>query len=93
MRKHYGKIISSAIGEGLQVESEMEMNIDKSPDRTVDRKYFDIVPVGFNDDEEYWLTRSVEERLEYIEYLREMNCGDEVKKPMQRFFEVVRHPR
>jgi len=44
-----------------------------------------------NDDKEYWLSKSFQERLEAIEYLRQIMFGyDPDTERLQRFFEVVK---
>ena len=40
-------------------------------------------------DREYWLSKTIEERLEYMEYLRRVNYGDAASGRLQRVFEVV----
>jgi hypothetical protein len=42
----------------------------------IDRTAFSVVPLGDEaDDRAYWLSRSVEERLEALELMRQMNYG------------------
>lgn len=44
-----------------------------------------------NDDKEYWLSKSFQERLEAIEYLRQIMFGyDPDTERLQRFLEVVK---
>jgi len=44
-----------------------------------------------NDDKQYWLSKSFQERLEAIEYLRQIMFGyDPDTERLQRFFEVIK---
>ena len=40
-------------------------------------------------DEEYWFSRTPEERLEQVELLRRINYGDAATARLQRVFEIV----
>jgi len=41
-------------------------------------------------DKEYWLSKTPIERLEFVEYLRQINYGyDPATSRLQRFFEVT----
>jgi len=41
-------------------------------------------------DKEYWLSKTPIERLEFVEYLRQINYGyDPVTSRLQRFFKVT----
>ena len=42
-----------------------------------------------NDDVAYWHSRTFDERLAYMEYLRWLNHGDETFQRLQRVLEVV----
>jgi len=42
-------------------------------------------------DKEYWLSKTPNERLEFVEYLRQINYGyDPTTSRLQRFFEVTK---
>lgn len=57
---------------------------------TVDRTAFAVVALEEEQDErEYWWSRSPEERLRHLEYLRRINYGNRVSERLQRIFEVV----
>ncbi len=43
-----------------------------------------------SDEKEYWLSRTPQERIAHIEFLRRINYGDETTKRIQRVFEVVK---
>jgi len=57
----------------------------------VDRSHFEVVKSDDSSDKYYWRSRTVEERLEYMELLRRINYGDEAAGRLQRIFEVVEH--
>ncbi|MFN8386783.1 MAG: hypothetical protein U0X92_10230 [Anaerolineales bacterium] len=40
-------------------------------------------------DDEYWLSRTPIERLEYMELLRRINYGDDAAARLQRVLEIV----
>ena len=40
-------------------------------------------------DEEYWFSRTPEERLEQVELLRRINYGDAATARLQRVFEIA----
>jgi len=63
---------------------------DKLETPKLSREHFSVVPLGDKSDKKYWRSRSVEERLEYMEYLRWINYGDAVFGRLQRVFEVVK---
>ena len=65
---------------------------EKSDTHRVSREHFSVVKLGESDDSEYWRSRTVEERLEYMEYLRRVNYGDEAAERLQRVLEVVERP-
>lgn len=46
-----------------------------------------------SDEKTYWLSRTPEERIAHIEFLRRMNYGDEATKRLQRILEVVKCER
>jgi hypothetical protein len=41
-------------------------------------------------DREYWWSKTDDERLEYMQYLRELNYGDEATARLQRVLSVAR---
>jgi hypothetical protein len=41
------------------------------------------------DDQEFWLSKSANARLEHIELLRIMNYGDQASSRLQRLFEIA----
>lgn len=43
-----------------------------------------------SDEKEFWLSRTPEERLAYMEKLRRINYGDKAGKRLQRILEVVK---
>ena len=43
-----------------------------------------------SDEKEYWLSRTPEERLAYMQKLRRINYGTEVGARLQRILEVVK---
>lgn len=45
------------------------------------------------DEKSYWLSRTPEERIAHIEFLRRVNYGDEAAKRLQRVLEVVKWER
>lgn len=57
-----------------------------------DRSHIEIVD-SFEDgeriDREYWLSRTPEERLLYMEYLRRLNYGRAATARLQRVLEIV----
>ena len=59
--------------------------------RKVERAAFDVVPLDRQDDDlAYWLTRSVEERLEAIEVQRQVIYGyDPATDRLRRVLEVA----
>ena len=62
-----------------------QIQIDKSHLSVGDFKSTD------NDDKKYWLSKSFQERLEAIEYLRQIMFGyDPDTERLQRFLEVVK---
>ena len=44
-------------------------------------------------DKAYWLSRTPEERVSYIEYLRRINYGARASERLQRVLEIVTRPR
>jgi hypothetical protein len=57
----------------------------------VSREHFSVVDLNYKkSDRDYWLSRSIDERLAHIEYLRRMNYGDEALGKVKRVFEVVK---
>ena len=59
----------------------------------VSREHFSGAELGESDEKYYWRSRTVEERLEYMEYLRQINRDNTPKQRLQRFFEVVEFPQ
>ncbi|NQU05046.1 MAG: hypothetical protein HQ568_03055 [Calditrichaeota bacterium] len=55
----------------------------------VSRAHLSVVDLGDKHDRDYWLSRSIDERLEHIEYLRRLNYGDEALGKVKRVLEVV----
>ncbi|MBN2355647.1 hypothetical protein JXO59_06010 [candidate division KSB1 bacterium] len=41
------------------------------------------------DDQEFWLSKSANDRLEHIELLRTLNYGDQASSRLQRLFEIT----
>jgi hypothetical protein len=41
-------------------------------------------------DREFWWNASIEERLEYMEYLRRINYGDAATERLQRIYSTAR---
>jgi len=61
-----------------------------SDSHRVNREHFSVVDLNDKkSDRDYWLSRSIDERLAHIEYLRRMNYGDEATGRLQRVLEVV----
>ncbi|MCX8011021.1 MAG: hypothetical protein N3A61_07710 [Ignavibacteria bacterium] len=60
-------------------------------DYKLDRKYFSVLDLSEKqNDKEYWLSKSPVERLEALEFLRQIMYGyDPTTERLQRFFEVV----
>lgn len=61
-------------------------------DERIDRTKFEVrtFAQAEADDLDYWLSRTPEERIECIEYLRRWVYGDAaVDAPIQRTFEIV----
>src|SRR5216684_8785426 len=44
-------------------------------------------------DKAYWLSRTPEERVSYMEYLRRINYGARASERLQRVLEIVTRPR
>ena len=42
-----------------------------------------------DNDRDYWLSRTYEERIEAIEYLRWVNYGDAASARLQRVFDII----
>ncbi len=60
----------------------MELRIDKT--------VFSIVPLHQADDTDYWRTKTPLERLEALEYLRQIHFGyDPTTERLQRVLEIV----
>jgi hypothetical protein len=64
----------------------------------VDKFKFQRVPIevfrSFKEaddaDRQYWWSRTDDEHLEYMQYLRELNYGDAARGPMVKVLEYVR---
>jgi hypothetical protein len=57
---------------------------------TVDRTAFTVVALDEDQDERmYWGSRTPEERLRHLEYLRRINYGNRTGERLQRVLEVV----
>ena len=52
---------------------------DKSKSYVVSRNHFSVVPLGGQSDKGYWKSRTIEERLEHLQFLRWMNYGEAEK--------------
>lgn len=64
---------------------------DLQTDLRLDKTKIAVVSSFDNSDEkEYWLSRTPEERIAHIEYLRHINYGAEAAKRLQRILEVVK---
>lgn len=58
----------------------------------LDRTAFSVVPLSQQgDDGAYWRTKTPEERMRALEYLRRMAYGDAATAPMQRVLSIGRH--
>ncbi|MBF0409078.1 MAG: hypothetical protein HQM10_17150 [Candidatus Riflebacteria bacterium] len=56
----------------------------------MDKTRFSIVDLhDQSDDTAYWLTKTPQERLEALEYLRRINYGDSACARLQRIFEIA----
>lgn len=59
----------------------------------IDKKVYSIIQLHENDnnsDVEYWLTRTPQERIQAVEYLRQLMYGyDPATERLQRFFETA----
>ena len=65
------------------------MSIESSTN-SVDRTVFSVTTLGDDTDEvEYWLARSPQERLQHIQWLRQINYGHRASERLQRVLEVV----
>jgi len=63
---------------------------DPVDEPTVDRAAFSVVALDEADDERaYWWSRTPQERMRHLEYLRRVNYGDRAGERLQRVFEVV----
>lgn len=61
----------------------------------IDRRAFSVVELGEADrlDQEYWRSRTPEERLEALELSRQIAYGyDPTTRGLSRFFEVAQFP-
>jgi hypothetical protein len=57
----------------------------------LDRSAFSIVPLDEQDDDgAYWQTRTPEERMRALEYMRRMAYGDAATARLQRVLSVAR---
>ncbi|NQS98386.1 MAG: hypothetical protein HQ591_08030 [candidate division Zixibacteria bacterium] len=60
----------------------------KSP--KISRDHFSVVPLNDKSDKKYWQSRTAEERLEHLQFLRRLNYGDSAAGRMMKVFEVVK---
>ena len=44
-------------------------------------------------DREYWHSRTPQERVRHVEFLRRVNYGSRASEPIQRVLEIVTRPR
>ena len=66
--------------------------VKKMEEIRLDKTVFEVVE-GFDNssDKEYWLSKTPEERFEFVEYFRVLNYGQNIlKSRIQKFFEVVK---
>jgi len=56
----------------------------------IDKTAFSVAKLGEDDTDEFWRSRSPDERLEYMEHLRRMNYGNAATARLQRVLEVAR---
>jgi hypothetical protein len=57
----------------------------------IDRTAFSVVPLDEQDDDgAYWATKTPEERMRALEYLRRMAYGDAATARLQRVFSVAK---
>lgn len=63
-----------------------------SSDFKIDKTAFSVVPLSQADDEkEYWLSKTPQERLQALEFIRQVLYGyDPATTRLQRVFEVVK---
>jgi hypothetical protein len=70
----------------------MDQNGKDNP--KLDRTAFSVISLGDDEgDRAYWQTRSPQERLQHVEYLRRMNYGDRATARLQRVFEIAQFPQ
>ena len=63
---------------------------DRQPEYRLDRTAFAVVSLEDQDDEgECWSTKTPEERLRALEYVRRMAYGSAATERIQKVFEVV----
>jgi hypothetical protein len=63
---------------------------DRQPEYRLDRTAFAVVSLADQNDEgEYWRSRTPEERMRALEYLRRMAYGPAATARIQRVFEVA----
>jgi hypothetical protein len=66
---------------------------DDLPVPRLDKTAVSIVPLSqADDDKAYWLSRTPEERMQHLEYLRRLNYGDLATGRLQRVLEIVEKP-
>ena len=72
-----------------------EKPMSDSPEFKMNKTVFSVVPLSDADDEkEYWLSKSPHERLQALEYLRQMLYGyDAATARLQRVFEIAKRER
>ncbi len=82
-------------GYDKSMERDCDRNIEEQQgDPRIDRSSFSVARLTDPDDSlAYWLSRSVEERLQAIESLRIAFYGADVDAPIQRVLEVAKLKR
>lgn len=64
--------------------------MDDFPEYRLDKTALSVVSLEAADDEQmYWWTRTPEERLRHMEYLRRLNYGYQATERLQGFLEVA----
>jgi hypothetical protein len=75
-------------GKILSMEQKEESRPREEP--RINREVISVVSLGEEDgDREYWLSRTPQERVEHVEFLRRLNYGSRATGRLQRVFEVV----
>ena len=72
------------------VTHDRELHTHVGDELVVDRAFFTVVALDDADDEPaYWWSRTPQERMHHLEYLRRMNYGNRASERLQRVLEVV----